>query len=287
FDPSAYKISSSKLESNRLFSKICVPTPRPWPECGFPVVAKPTSASGSKGVRILHSSEELNELDLPLEFMVLQEFVPGPSYSIEVLGSGGRYTPLQVTDLEMDAVYDCKRVTAPTTLPAGLVREFEKIAVDIAGALNLSGLMDVEVIRCDGELKVLEIDARIPSQTPATVFWSTGVNIIQLLGDLFLHPGRPIRKIPGRRGVVYEHIRASPDSIKIGGEGVMSGADPLHVHPDFFGADEALTNYEVGRDRWQATLIYAAPDIQQARARRDKGLETIRRRFGVKRIEET
>ncbi|MCP4690781.1 MAG: 3-methylornithine--L-lysine ligase PylC, partial [Desulfobacterales bacterium] len=134
FDPSAYKISSSKSESNRLFSEIGVPTPRPWPECGFPVVAKPTSASGSKGVRILHSSEELNELDLPLESMVLQEFVPGPSYSIEVLGSGGRYTPLQVTDLEMDAVYDCKRVTAPTTLPAGLVREFEKIAVDIAGA---------------------------------------------------------------------------------------------------------------------------------------------------------
>ncbi len=269
FDPAAYRISSSKSESNRLFSRIGIPTPRPWPECGFPAAVKPVSASGSKGVVIVHSPEEMRAMDAPLESMVLQEFVPGPSYSIEVVGSDGRYTPLQVTDLEMDEVYDCKRVTAPTTLPADLVREFERIAVDIARALDLSGLMDVEVILNDGELKTLEIDARLPSQTPTAVYWSTGLNMVQLLGELFLHPGKPIHMGPDQRGVVYEHIRASPDSLEDGGERIMSGADPLHVHPDFFGADEAITNYAAGRDRWEATMIYTGPDIQEARARRE------------------
>ena len=37
----------------------------------------------------------------------------GPSLSLEVLAWGGRAVPLQVTGLEFDAAYDCKRVVAP------------------------------------------------------------------------------------------------------------------------------------------------------------------------------
>ena len=54
--------------------------------------------------------------------------------------------------------------------------------------------MDVEVILDDGVMKVLEVDARLPSQAPTTVYWSTGINIVQILGELFLidpKAGRP------------------------------------------------------------------------------------------------
>lgn len=287
FDHRAFRISSSKIKSDHLFARIGLQAPKPWPQCRFPVVAKPSSASGSKGVRIFNTKEEMKNFcspDFSPQAWVLQEFVQGPSFSLEVLGVPGNYIPLQVTDLGMDAAYDCKRVAAPTVLPPDLVGIFEKNALNIANALNLKGIMDVEVILNNGELKVLEIDARLPSQTPTVVFWSTGLNMVQMLGDLFSSSARPIPEITECRGVVYEHIRASPGLIETGGERMMSMAGPLSVYPDFFGADEAITNYANGRNRWVATLIFSALDRKEAWAKRNAVFKTIRKRFGLNRI---
>ncbi|GAG59358.1 unnamed protein product, partial [marine sediment metagenome] len=52
FDMEAYAISSSKKRSERVFREIGVNVPRPWPECGFPIVVKPDGESGSRGVKI-------------------------------------------------------------------------------------------------------------------------------------------------------------------------------------------------------------------------------------------
>ena len=73
--------------------------------------------------------------------------------------------------LHMDAYYDCKGVNAPASLSRELASTFKKISVDIARTLNLKGIIDVEAILNEGKLKVLEIDARLPSQTPTTVFF--------------------------------------------------------------------------------------------------------------------
>ena len=284
FDPAAYAISSSKIKSNRLFFKIGIPAPQPWPECGFPVMAKPSSYSGSKGVAIFNTQEEMKGFDIPGNFtgsLVLQEFIQGPSYSIEVIGAPGYYTPIQITDLEMDSAYDCKRVLAPTILSSDLCRTFEKLSVDIADALNLQGIMDVEVILNNGELKVLEIDARLPSQTPTAVFWSTGLNLVKMLGELFMLPDRPTPQIKDLRGVVYEHIKVSSSRIEVAGEHIMSGGDPLYVQPDFFGADEAITNFTTGRNNWVATLIISAPDCNQAWEKRNEVIKTISKKFGL------
>jgi pyrrolysine biosynthesis protein PylC len=64
----------------------------------------------------------------------------------------------------------------------------------------------------------------------------------------------------------------------------MAGAGPLHVYPDFFGADEAITNYTPGRNYWVATLILTAPNLSKAYAKRDTVIETIRKRFGLGRV---
>ncbi|MGD9306008.1 MAG: 3-methylornithine--L-lysine ligase PylC, partial [Desulfobacterales bacterium] len=188
FDPNAYSISSSKMKSDRLFAQTKVPTPLPWPECGFPVLAKPDAGSGSQGVMVLNDSESFSgQAFKPTDHWVLQEFIQGPSYSIEIIGTLARYVPLQVTDLSMDEVYDCKRVLAPTDLSDARISDFEQISISLAKALKLKGLMDVEVILHENSLKVLEIDARLPSQTPITVYWSSGLNMVRMLGDLFLN----------------------------------------------------------------------------------------------------
>ena len=286
FDLKAYLISSSKLKSDQLFARINVPAPRPWPDCNFPVVAKPSVGSGSQGVAILDNSEAVQKLiDTTDESWVVQEYIQGPSYSIEVLGLPGDYTSFQVTDLEMDADYDCKRVLAPTELPDKQISKFEKISLDLADELDLKGLMDVEVISHENTLKVLEIDARLPSQTPSAVFWSKGLNMVEMLGNLFLEKDNQKNISPNaQKGVVYEHIKVSPGTIEVAGEHIMSVTDALQLHKDFFGADEAITNYAPNRDEWVATLIFYENSRDTVRQKRNSVISDMKKIFKTERV---
>jgi pyrrolysine biosynthesis protein PylC len=286
FDLNAYRISSSKLESDRLFEQREVPAPRPWPGCDFPVVAKPSVGSGSQGVAILENKADLNAyVSASSDHWVIQEYVQGPSYSIEILGRPGQYTALQVTDLEMDAGYDCKRVRAPSDLSDTLREEFENISIKIANALSLKGLMDVEVICHQNTLKVLEIDARFPSQTPTAVYWSTGLNMFEMLATLFLSKSRIKENGPAtQNGVIYEHISVSPHLIEVSGEHIMSVKDALHLEQDFFGADEAITNYATGRENWVATLIVSDTDRQAVWEKRNSVIADIQKRFKIDKV---
>ena len=282
FDPHAYTVTSSKLQSNQLFSRLDVATPASYPKCKFPVIVKPDASSGSRGIDIFEDIGTLNNFisqTKGINSWVIQEFVSGPSYSLEVIGSTGNYHALTVTDLFMDAQYDCKRVTVPTALSSVFTKQFEKISLLIAEKLGLTGIMDVEVIEHEGSLKMLEIDARLPSQTPAAVFWSTGINMVALLGNLFLK-GKIETKpdVEPPRSVIYEHLSVSKEIIEVAGEHIMSRSGPLTCHQDFFGADEAITNYDPNRDSWTATMIYAGSDIEAARQKRETALENIRQK---------
>ena len=216
---------------------------------------------------------------------VIQEFLQGPSYSLEVFGFPGHYNVGQVTKLETDAGFDCKRVLAPAGLNRKLVREFERMSVIIAEALSLKGLADVEVILDGDVLKLLEIDARLPSQTPTAVYWSTGVNLVKIWGELFVSPGigtAPI--LPEKpRAVIYEHIRVSGGRIEVAGEHIMSGSGPLCVRSGFFGADEAVTSYKPGRDNWVATLIFSEKNMADAHIRKAETISAIMRHCGCDR----
>jgi len=59
FDPDAFAVSSSKTRSEALFRALGIRTPAPWPECGFPVLAKPDRGSGSTGVEVFTGLREL------------------------------------------------------------------------------------------------------------------------------------------------------------------------------------------------------------------------------------
>lgn len=270
FDPDAYGISTSKLASDRLFRQLGLPAPAPWPGTGFPLVVKPDQASGSQGVVIVSNADEMNARfpgGQGLEGMVVQEYVAGPSYSIEVMGRPGAYAPLQVTDLGMDETCDCNAVQTPSDLPEDQARRFGQMAETIAETLGLTGVMDLEAIFHGGRLKLLEIDARLPSQTPMAVYWSTGMNMVAMLADLFLH-GRPPRRRTAETPVLLEHIRVRGRKIEFSGEHIMAGDGPLGIQPGFFGADEALTSFRPGRRNWVATMIFCAETAREIQTRR-------------------
>ena len=298
FDLDAYRVTASKLASRRMFATLDVPRPAAWPSGGLPAVVKPSTASGSEGVVVAHDETELEaargELEAAGHDVVIEEYVPGPSLSIEVLAWGGRAVPLQVTGLEFDAAYDCKRVVAPVgeaaegspaavgldgachwdaAVGAGVLEALDAAALRIALGLRLNGLMDVEVMVGGPEPKVLEVDARLPSQTPTAVYWSSGLNIVELLAETARVGVPPAVDRTARRAAVYQHVRASGGLLEVLGEHVMGSAGPLKLVPGFFGADEALTDYAPGRREWAATLIVAAATTSEARRRAG---ETVR-----------
>lgn len=293
FAPGAYKISSSKLDSDDLFAQLGLAAPRPWPHCQFPVIAKPVTASGSKGVQLFYHRDQLEEKfggNLSPEGWIIQEYIDGPSYSIEVVGTPGHYTPLQVTNLHMDDQYDCKGVSAPTDLDETDVKQFRDLSLKLAEHVRLRGVMDVEVVKHNEQLKILEIDARLPSQTPTVVYWSTGCNILQLTADCFLtnkydynDDGNNSKSFQPpntdkARCVIYEHISVSPGSLDVCGERIMAEAGPLHLHRGFFGADEAITNYDPDKAHWVATLIITDNTFVETWDKRNQVINNILKR---------
>ncbi len=283
FDPDAYAVTCSKIRSNALFDRLRMAIPGQWPGCGFPVIVKPDSASGSHGVRVVHHTDELPADHDKSEKYVIQAFTPGPSYSLEVVGLPGKYRALQVTALEMDAAFDCKRVLAPSGLDSSLTHEFEQMAINLAEAIRLKGLMDVEVILNGQQLTLLEIDARLPSQTPIAVYWSTGMNMVRQIGEMFTGRKSLLAVPPAEppEAVIYEHIHVSDEKMEICGEHIMSNVDPLHVRQDFFGADEAITNYRPGRGNWVATLIFSEADRNSTVNKRNATIESIKHHCNI------
>jgi len=278
FDPDAFEISNSKFISDDLFRKLNLPAPRPWPNCSFPVVVKPDQESGSQGVKVLHDQQSVNRYlsrGKTKSHIVIQEYLEGPSYSIEVIGSPGSYQPLQVTKLHMDDSYDCKRVTAPSELSPALIVYFEDMARTIAEEIELKGIMDVEVVLHNNQLKLLEIDARLPSQTPMAVYWSTGINMVQMLCKLFLNKTRRAFRENTKKFVSVEHIRVRGNELEMCGEHIMSSDTALTSRPDFFGADESLSSYRPEKRNWVATMIFAGNSHNEIAAKRERCYEKI------------
>ena len=84
------------------------------------------------------------------------------------------------TLIHIDETYDCHMVT-----PLPLDPSFRQISHALAANLSLKGIMDVEAISGPRGLKVIEIDARFPSQTPTVVYLLPGIILIRLLFRAF------------------------------------------------------------------------------------------------------
>ncbi|MGM9568009.1 MAG: 3-methylornithine--L-lysine ligase PylC [Clostridia bacterium] len=283
YDADAYGISSSKQISDGMMREKGLPCPRYYPEGKFPYIVKPSGMSGSEGVKkIFHEDEmECFLASRNRNEWVAEEFLEGPSYSLEVIGTPGNYRTYHVTELFMDPVYDCKRVLSCPDFPAGLKKQLEEETIALAEMVQLHGIMDVEVIESGGVLKILEIDARIPSQTPITVYHATGWNMMVEMARVF---GKKSGEEPAlwnkEKYVSLEQIRVEDTSVSVLGEHVMADAGMLSHRYDFCGADEALTDYEPGKKNWAATLICVAESKRELAKKRERIPAEVAKRIG-------
>lgn len=283
FDKDAYFISSSKERSNELFEKLGLPLPGKYPECGFPVIVKPDNRSGSEMVECVDNEEQLREYMKKYEGSdqpVIQEYLSGRSFSLEVLRINGKSVYPLVTEVIMDDKYDCKRIVAPAVISDDELNQMYDIAGKLDKALNIEGIFDIEVISDNGKLKLLEIDARVPSQTPISVYHASGFNMIKWLVEQKLF-GKTDTAIAKKQVCMYQQISVTPECIRVYGEHIMSERSNLARIKGFFGADEAITDYKDSSKSFCAIVIVCGKTYSEAESRFKKVLDNISSHIGV------
>ncbi|NLO37236.1 MAG: 3-methylornithine--L-lysine ligase PylC [Clostridiaceae bacterium] len=283
FDKRAYSISCSKQNSNALFVENQLPIPAVYPDCGYPVILKPDGLSGSRYVQKAYSPSEVEAYLAVhgLDGTVIQEYLEGPSYSLEVLGDGQNAFFPQITEVICDRDYDCKRIIAPAQLSQSEEQQMLAIGESLARSLNIKGIFDIEVISHHGQLKLLEIDARLPSQTPISVYHATGMNMVEMLVDMAQGHVEKVRVLPSRQVCVYQQIQVGDGQINVLGEHIMSTCRHLRVHKGFFGSTEAITDYTEGSLKWKAIVITTGADRLQAQERFLDFIACVKRECGI------
>jgi pyrrolysine biosynthesis protein PylC len=281
FDMDSYLITRDKLKSKELFARAGVPTPLPFPLASFPLIAKPNDKSGSQGVRLINGTEELSSLLNKEKFKgVMEEYHAGPSYSLEVIGTPEAYETFEITYLLMDLKYDCRGVVSPAKIPEDLAHSFREKTLTLAKALNLKGIMDAEIIDSPKGPVFLEIDARIPSQTPLAVWLSSGVNLLSSLIKAFVKEHCPYASLaasvnalgesldlePGH--AILEHLSVLDGKISLTGEHRIAEARPLVFTKDFFGDYAALTDRRGKNEPFCATVMLRASSEEKLREAR-------------------
>jgi len=287
-DNNAFWITSNKTRSKNFLTNHSIDVPKSGSDAIFPLIVKPARLSGSVSVRKVSSPSQLphiiNEVSKIDQEVIVEEFVEGLAISLEVLAMKGNPVSFQITDLEFDESYGCKRVTAPTVIPNRIKTTFIETGLKIANGLNLNGLTDVQsIVTSSNSIKTNEINARLPSQTPTVVFHSTGINIVEEIANMFLKNTLTSNKVDIEKGVVYQHVSIRDRSLKVQGEHIFADAKNLMHELNFFGADEAITNFFCNdiNEKRVATLIVINKTLEEAKKKINAVIEEIMSEFAL------
>jgi carbamoyl-phosphate synthase large subunit len=149
----------------------------------YPVVVKPRTGSGSRDVSIVISAAELKLIEPSPDFIV-QEYLPGEEYSVDVLADAGGRVVAGVPRVRVRV--DSGVSVAGRTLHD---RELEDIGAAVATVTGLTYIANVQVRRDQaGRPALLEVNPRAPGSLALTM--ASGVDMPRMALDSLR--GRPL-----------------------------------------------------------------------------------------------
>lgn len=155
----------------------------------IPSIVKPRSGSGSRGVAILRSREEVERLPRDGSLLV-QDFLPGTEYSLDVLArpDGEVVAVVPRARLKIDSGI---AVTARTVISERL----DAIGRAVAARIGLTAIANVQVKEdARGEPALLEVNPRFPGTMSLTV--AAGINMPRLSVEAALGTPIPAGRLP-------------------------------------------------------------------------------------------
>ncbi|HEY8046838.1 MAG TPA: ATP-grasp domain-containing protein [Streptosporangiaceae bacterium] len=142
----------------------------------YPVVLKPRTGSGSRDISVLASARELAALDRSAEFIV-QEYLPGEEYSIDVLADTSSHVIAAVPRVRA-------RVDSGVSVAGRTIHdpELEHFGATVATVTGLTYIANVQARRdAAGHASLLEVNPRAPGALPLTM--ASGVDMPRLAMD--------------------------------------------------------------------------------------------------------
>lgn len=139
----------------------------------YPMVLKPRVGSGSRGVQLIHRPDELASI-APDETYMLQEYLPGTEYSVDVYmaGCGGIVATVIRERMKVDSGIAVINKTV-------FDEEIRKMATSIASLVGLRYVSNIQFRRDRfGRPRLLEINPRFSGMMSLTV--AAGVNMPEL-----------------------------------------------------------------------------------------------------------
>jgi carbamoyl-phosphate synthase large subunit len=172
--PEVIAIARNKLETHRFFTSLGVRTPETFPLSEalanlqllkFPAIVKPLRGSASIGVKRVDNRAELEGVSVPTEDYIVQEFVPGREYTVNIFFDRERLRcAVPHWRIETRAGEVSKGITEKHP---GLLAIAEKIGEALAGrafgALCFQAIVDQRA-----EASVIELNARFGGGYPLT-----------------------------------------------------------------------------------------------------------------------
>jgi carbamoyl-phosphate synthase large subunit len=158
----------------------------------YPVMVKPRRGSGSRGIRVVGSGQELAEMQASADYLV-QQYLPGTEYSIDVLADAAGHVVASVPRVR-------ERVDSGVSVAGRTVHdaELERLGADVAAATGLTYVANVQFRRdAAGRPALLEVNPRFPGTMPLTV--ASGVDMPLMALDTLR--GKPLPDRAGFRDV--------------------------------------------------------------------------------------
>ena len=154
----------------------------------YPVITKPTDNSGSRGIMLVRSSEELKEAIFYSSQngregnVIVEEYMVGPEVSVEIMVVDGLTHIIQVTDKLTTGAPHFVEIghSQPSRLPKDAIASIKELAQNAAQAVGIkNGPAHAEIILTEDGPKMVEIGARMGGGCITThlVPLSTGINM--------------------------------------------------------------------------------------------------------------
>lgn len=191
--------ATDKGEMVRAFSEAGVA--HPWyqivpagakPSAGyaFPLITKPTDNSGSRGVMLVRSADEM---DAALAYsaangrsgdVIIEEYMQGPEVSVEVMALHGKPQVLQITDKLNTGMPHFVEMghSQPSRLPERAQEAIRDLACRAVEAIGIhDGPAHVEIILTQEGPKLVELGARMGGDCITTHLLplSTGIDMVE------------------------------------------------------------------------------------------------------------
>lgn len=285
FDFIAYSVTNAKIQTDYLINEEGFSHLKYYPEAEPPYILKPAEGNRRRSIIKVDTLEELesimNQRGNP-DSWIAQEYVDGMVYSLEVIGEPGRYKTYEITEVSLSSDFDSSMVLCPSSLDPERKKTLIDAAITLAEKIQLKGIMSIEAIEDDGILKIIEIHNLFPTQTPVTVLYSTGINMLVEFLKVFADE-RMMEKLDkivneeyvNKKYVAHKNFQFLNQTPTFLGEGEMDKAGSLKLMVDFFGTDYAITDYIDDDHEWQAAFINIADTIEKLTQKRISSRERV------------